>query len=200
MRVSFAGAFLFVAVSVAGAAEPARAAPAPADAEMALGREDAPVTIVEYASLSCPHCATFHEETLPALREKYIDTGKVRLVFREFPLERTALWASIVARCAGEKRYFAFVDTLFRKQRAWYSAEDPFEALLRIARLGGLSAGEVEACAGDAALSDGILRTRLDGEREHGIDSTPSFVIGGKTYRGVLTLEDIEAIIVPLLP
>ena len=200
MRVSFLAVFLFVAVSFAGAADPARSAPAPADMEMALGRDDAPVTIIEYASLSCPHCAKFHEETLPALREKYIDTGKVRLVFREFPLERTAFLASIIARCAGEKRYFAFIDVFFKKQRAWYSADDPFEALLQIARLGGLSAKDVKACVEDEALGDGILQTRLDAEQEHGISSTPSFVIDGKTYLGALTLQEIERIIIPLIP
>lgn len=200
MRVSCLAVFLFVAVSFAGAADPARSAPAPADMEMALGRDDAPVTIIEYASLSCPHCAKFHEETLPALREKYIDTGKVRLVFREFPLERTAFLASIIARCAGEKRYFAFIDAFFKKQRAWYSADDPFEALLQIARLGGLSAKDVKACVEDEALGDGILQTRLDAEQEHGISSTPSFVIDGRTYLGALTLQEIERIIIPLIP
>ena len=200
MRVSCLAVLLFVAVSFAGAADPARSAPAPADMEMALGRDDAPVTIIEYASLSCPHCAKFHEETLPALREKYIDTGKVRLVFREFPLERTAFLASIIARCAGEKRYFAFIDAFFKKQRAWYSADDPFEALLQIARLGGLSAKDVRACVEDEALGDGILQTRLDAEQEHGISSTPSFVIDGRTYLGALTLQEIERIIIPLIP
>jgi len=200
MRVSCLAVLLFVAASFAGAADPARSAPAPADMEMALGRDDAPVTIIEYASLSCPHCAKFHEETLPALREKYIDTGKVRLVFREFPLERTAFLASIIARCAGEKRYFAFIDAFFKKQRAWYSADDPFEALLQIARLGGLSAKDVKACVEDEALGDGILQTRLDAEQEHGISSTPSFVIDGRTYLGALTLREIEQIIIPLIP
>ncbi len=208
MRVFRPTAVLFVAAAIAGIAKPVHPALAtgetvpsgPVLEEMALGRDDAPVTIVEYASLSCSHCATFHEETLPALREKYIDTGKVRLVFREFPLERTAFWASIIARCAGEKRYFAFIDVFFKKQQAWYSAEDPFEALARLARLGGLSARDVEACREDKALGDYILQTRLDGERDHGIDSTPSFVIDGRTYRGVLTLEQIERIIAPLLP
>ena len=208
MRAFHLTAVLFAAAAIAGIAKPVHPASAaegtaprgPALEEMALGRDDAPVTIIEYASLSCPHCATFHEETLPALREKYIDTGKVRLVFREFPLERTAFWASIIARCAGEKRYFAFIDVFFKKQQAWYSAEDPFEALTRIARLGGLSAKDAEACREDKALGDYILQIRLDGERDHGIDSTPSFVIDGKTYRGVLTLEQIERIIAPLLP
>lgn len=200
MRVPCLAVFLFVSVLFAGAADPARSAPAPADMEMALGRDDAPVTIIEYASLSCPHCAKFHEETLPALREKYIDTGKVRLVFREFPLERTAFLASIIARCAGEKRYFAFIDAFFKKQRAWYSADDPFEALLGIARLGGLSAKDVKACVEDETLGDGILQTRLDAEQEHGISSTPSFVIDGRTYLGALTLQEIEQIIIPLIP
>ncbi len=200
IRVSCLAVFIFAVALTTGAVAPASAAPAPADMEMALGRDDAPVTIIEYASMSCPHCAKFHEQTLPMLQEKYIDTGKVRLVFREFPLERTAYWASIMARCAGEKRYFAFVDVFFKKQQSWYSAEDPFQALLKIARLGGLSASAVKACSEDQALGDGILQTRLEGEQQHDVTSTPSFVIDGKTYRGALTLEEIEKIIIPLLP
>lgn len=200
MKVSFVAVALFVAALISGLESPAIAAPLPADQEMALGREDAPVTIIEYASLSCPHCAKFHEETLPELQTKYIDTGMVRLVFREFPLERTAFWASIMARCAGEERYFAFVDVFFKKQRSWYSAEDPFQALLKIARLGGLSSARVKECAEDQALGDGILKTRLDGEQKHGVSSTPSFVIDGETYRGALSMEELEKIIKPLLP
>ncbi len=200
IRVSCLAVFILVVALTTGAVAPASAAPAPADMEMALGRDDAPVTIIEYASMSCPHCAKFHEQTLPMLKEKYIDTGKVRLVFREFPLERTAYWATIMARCAGEKRYFAFVDVFFKKQQNWYSAEDPFQALLKIARLGGLSASAVKACSEDQALGDGILQTRLEGEQQHDVTSTPSFVIDGKTYRGALTLEEIEKIIIPLLP
>ncbi len=200
IRVSCQAILICAVVLIMTVEAPASAAPAPADMEMALGRVDAPVTIIEYASLSCSHCAKFHEQTLPTLQKKYIDTGKVRLVFREFPLEKTAFWASIMARCAGTKRYFAFVDVFFEKQQSWYSAENPFEALLKIARLGGLSASAVKACSEDKALGDGILQTRLDGEHQHEVTSTPSFVIDGKTYRGALTLEEIEKIIIPLLP
>ena len=200
IRVFFLAVALTAAGLFPGPATQASAASAPADLEMALGHKDAPVTIIEYASLSCPHCAKFHEETLPKLREKYIDTGKVRLVFREFPLERTAFLASIIARCAGESRYFAFVDVFFKKQRSWYSAEDPFQSLLKIARLGGLSSKAVKACTEDAALGDGILQTRLEGEQNHNVSSTPSFVIDGTTYRGALSFEDMEKIIKPLLP
>lgn len=199
-RVSWLAIFLFATTLIMGTATLAFAAPAPTDMEMALGRDDAPVTIIEYASMSCPHCAEFHEQTLPMLQEKYIDTGKIRLVFREFPLERTALWASIMARCAGAKRYFAFVDMFFKKQKSWYSAEDPFQALVKIARLGGLSGSAVKACSEDKTLGDAIIQTRLDGEQKHEVTSTPSFVIDDKVYRGALTLEEIEKIIIPLLP
>jgi protein-disulfide isomerase len=200
IKVSCIAAALFVATLIMSAAAPVWAAPASADLEMAIGQDDAPITIIEYASLSCPHCARFHELTLPLLQKKYIDTGKVRLVFRAFPLERTAFWASIIARCAGEKRYFAFVDVFFKKQQSWFSAEDPFKSLLQIARLGGLSANAVKACTDDTALGDGILKTRLDGEQKHEVSSTPSFVIDGKTYRGALTMDQLDEIITPLLP
>jgi protein-disulfide isomerase len=195
--------FLVVAGVVAGALmaapDAARAAPVAPDQELALGSPEAKVTIVEYASLSCPHCARFHEETLPKLREKYIDSGKVRLVFRDFPLERTAFWAAIIARCAGPERYFAFIDVFFKKQSAWYSSEDPLAALTRLARLGGLGGEEIQACIADQGIGDSILRLRMQGEKDHDVSSTPSFVIDGKTYRGALSLEEIEKLILPLL-
>jgi protein-disulfide isomerase len=195
--------FLVVAGVVAGALmaapDAARSAPVAPDQELALGSPAAKVTIVEYASLSCPHCARFHEETLPKLREKYIDSGKVRLVFRDFPLERTAFWAAIIARCAGPERYFAFIDVFFKKQSAWYSSEDPLAALTRLARLGGLGGEEIQACIADQGIGDSILRLRMQGEKDHDVSSTPSFVIDGKTYRGALSLEEIEKLILPLL-
>ncbi len=171
-----------------------------ADSDMVLGQKDAPVTIIEYASLSCQHCAKFHEETLPQFKKKYIDTGKVKLIFREFPLEKTAFWASIMARCAGEGRYFALIETFFKKQHSWSRAEDPYQALMKISQMGGLSSASIKQCAEDKALGDSIFQTRLEGEQRYNVRSTPSFVIDGETYPGALSIDKLEKLIKPLLP
>ncbi len=167
--------------------------------EMAIGAADAPVTVVEYASMSCSHCAHFHIETLPKFKEKYIDSGKVRMVFREFPLDRTAFWAAILARCSGEKRYFGFVDLLFRQQEKWSRSRDPLAELRKVGLMGGVGKKEFDACFNDAELGNAILATRLTGEQKHKIQSTPSFIIDGKTTPGAPTLEEFDELLKPLL-
>ena len=166
-------------------------------AEQVLGDPAAPVTIIEYASLTCPHCAAFHEETLPALKERYIDTGKAKLVMRDFPLDQSALLAAALAHCAGPDRYFAFIDALFGNQAQWARAADPKEALLQLAQLGGLPRDKAEACLADEALLDAILQERLDGQNEYAINSTPSFVIDGEKLEGSHGIEDFAAVIDP---
>jgi protein-disulfide isomerase len=167
--------------------------------ERVLGDPAAPVTIIEYASLTCPHCAAFHKDVLPALKERYIQPGKVKLVFRDFPLDQTALMAAVLAHCAGPERYFAFLDALFSTQQTWARAADPIAALKQIARLGGLSEDRADACLADGAMQDAVLQSRLDGERAHDIRSTPSFVIDGQTYSGGRGIDDLAAIIDPML-
>ena len=167
--------------------------------EQALGDPNAPVTIIEYASLTCPHCATFHNEVLPELKEKYIAPGKVRLVYRDFPLDQPALAAATLAHCAGPDRYFGFLDVLFETQESWAGADDHLAALKRLGKLGGLSEQQIDACFADQQLADRILRTRLDAQNEHEINSTPSFVINGETYDGARELEEFSEIIDPLL-
>jgi protein-disulfide isomerase len=184
-------------VSVAIAMMLLVAAPASADGhiapdDMSIGAADAPLTIIEYASMTCSHCARFHTENLKKLKKEYIDTGKVRLVFREFPLDGMALRASMLARCAGEKRYFGLVDVMFRQQSKWASAEDPVAALGKLARLAGMSAQEIDACLADEKLMDRILQIRLDGNKKHDVNSTPSFLIGGTTYPGDREWSDWE--------
>jgi protein-disulfide isomerase len=167
--------------------------------EQALGDPNAPVTMIEYASLTCPHCAHFHSEVLPELKERYIVPGKVRMIYRDFPLDQRALMASALAHCAGPERYFGFIDVLFQTQTSWARADDYVGALKRLGKLGGLSDEEMDACLSDEELTDGILRTRLDAQDEHEISSTPSFVIDGKTYAGARSIEEFSAIIDPLL-
>jgi protein-disulfide isomerase len=167
--------------------------------ERVLGDPAAPVTIIEYASLTCPHCAAFHRETLPALKQRYIEPGKVKLVYRDFPLDQLALAAAVLAHCAGPQRYFAFLDALFSTQQTWARAPDPIASLKQIARLGGLAEDRADACLADRAMQDAVLQSRLDGERQHAINSTPSLVIDGRTYGGGRDIEALAEIIEPML-
>ncbi|WP_084536476.1 DsbA family protein [Azospirillum halopraeferens] len=163
----------------------AQAAESTADraAERVLGRADAPVTIVDYSSLTCPHCATFHVETLPRIKEQYIDTGKAKLVFRDFPFDQWALRASMLARCAPAERYFAVLDVLFKTQAQWSRAADPAKALTQIGKLAGLSDETITACWNDQQLADAILSMRLKGQNEDNIQSTPTFVLNDGAAR-----------------
>jgi len=167
--------------------------------EQAIGDPNAPVTIIEYASLTCPHCATFHEDVLPALKERYIAPGKVRLIYRDFPLDERALAAAKVAHCAGPERYFGFIDVLFQTQSSWARAEDHIAALKQLGKLGGLSEQQIDACLADEELTDNILQRRLDAQNQSDITSTPSFVIDGETITGVQDVEDLAELIDPLL-
>ena len=157
--------------------------------EQVLGDPDAPVTIIEYASLTCPHCAQFHNEVLPELKERYIDPGKVRLIYRDFPLDQVALAAAALAHCAGSDRYFSMLDVLFETQSNWARADNPITALKRLGKLGGLTEEGMQACLNDEQLTDGILQTRLEGQNQYDIGSTPTFVIDGKTYSGSRDVE-----------
>jgi protein-disulfide isomerase len=167
--------------------------------ERILGNPDAPVTIIEYASLTCPHCAQFHTEVLPELKERYIAPGKVRLIYRDFPLDQTALAAAALAHCAGPERYFSMLDVLFETQSNWARAGDPIAALKRLGKLGGLTEQEMAACLADEELTDGILRQRLAGQNEYDIGSTPTFIIDGKAYPGARDVEEFGELIDPLL-
>lgn len=162
--------------------------------EKAVGAEDAPVTIVEYASMTCPHCATFHNETYPALKEKYVDTGKVRFILREFPFDPRAEAAFMLARCADDK-YFPMVDVLFEQQRSWATAENASAALLQISRLAGFTQESFEACLTDQELLDDVRAVRARGADEFGVTSTPTFFINGAKYPGARSIEEMSAII-----
>jgi protein-disulfide isomerase len=163
-----------------------------------LGRADAPITIIEYASLTCPHCAMFHKDILPQLKATYIDTGKAKLIYRDFPLDQVALKAAALARCAPEERYFAFLDVLFQQQSSWASAPDPMVPLARIGRLGGLSEAQFKSCMEDQALADSILASRLVGARDMQVESTPTILINEKKIPGVRGFEDLDAVLKPL--
>ena len=195
----------------APATPPAAAAPAPSGKvdmaklleegalpEKVLGNADAPVTIVEYASMTCGHCANFHNDTLPAIKEKYIDTGKARLIFREFPFDPRAEAGFMLARCADDK-YSAMVDVLFKQQRSWATVDNAREALLQIARLAGFSQESFEACLTNQQLLDDVRAVRTRGANDFGIDATPTFFINGNKYSGALKVAEMSAIIDSLL-
>ncbi len=169
------------------------------ETDMVLGRADAPVTIIEYASLTCPHCAQFHGEVLPKIRKAYIETGKARLVYRDFPLDRVALAGSILARCAGPGRYFGFIDLLFKDRSRWSQAGSPMQALGQLARLGGLSQAKFDSCLKDESIRRIVLDQRLAGEREYRISSTPTLIINGRKYNGGLTFAQMRAVVEPIL-
>jgi protein-disulfide isomerase len=163
--------------------------------EPILGKTDAPVTIVEYASMTCPHCANFHNTVLPTIKSEFIDKGKVRLVFRDFPLDNLALTASVVARCAGPTRYFPFVDALFASQDKWARDSNPMVALSRIARLGGMSQADFESCLKNQKLTEKVLAQRLDADKTYGVRSTPTIIVNGDLYGGGLGIDQLRAVI-----
>jgi protein-disulfide isomerase len=161
--------------------------------DISLGTDDAPNTIVEYASMTCPHCAQFHKIVLPELEKKYIDTGNTRLILREFPLDGLAVAAFMLARCAGPDRYYPMVGALFETQETWaVPGADGKEKLLLIARQAGFSKEKFDECLADKELFKKIVETRKRANEQFGVDSTPSFFVNGKRLTGEHTLQDFE--------
>ncbi len=149
--------------------------------ERVLGDPKAPVRIDEYASLDCPYCAAFDTQMLPVLKTEYIDKGKVKIVFHDYPLSLIALQAFMLVRCAPADRFFPMVDTLFHVQNAWVLSTQPasLDALKQQARFAGLKDAEIDACLSDRALGDAILKGRLDAEKTVEIEQTPTFIFNG---------------------
>jgi protein-disulfide isomerase len=193
---------LMVGAASVPLAIPARVgrADTPAVTEHVLGDPAAPVTMIEYSSLTCPHCASFHTDTLPGLEERFIEPGKLKLVMRDFPLDQLALQAAVLAHCAGDERYFTFLNAMFANQQRWGRADDPLAALTQLAMAGGLSRDRIEACLADQEMEEAVLAMRLAGEREFEIRSTPTFIINGTSYPGNRTVDEFAQIIEPLLP
>jgi protein-disulfide isomerase len=168
--------------------------------EIALGSAKAPVTIVEYASMSCPHCAAFGENVFPMLRSKYIDTGKVRFVFREFPLDITAAAASMLARCIANddaEKYFGAVQLLFQQQDRLMA--QTLQTLQMIGGRSGMNERAIEACEKDQAMLDRLKADQVFAFDVLKVDSTPTFFVNGEKLRGTMSFEELEAKIKPLL-
>ena len=151
--------------------------------EMSIGDPNAPVTLVEYAMLTCPHCAAFNAEVLPKIKASFIDTGKVRLVFREVYFNKPSLWAAMIARCAPADRYFGIVDVMFRTQSEWAATQDPTQLLQKlygIGRQAGLTDAAMDACMQDRAMAEALVGEYQKHAEADGIDSTPTFLSNGR--------------------
>lgn len=171
-------------------------------ADMTMGAEDAPVTVIEYASFTCPHCARFHEGPLKELKANYIDTGKVKFVFREVYFDRFGLWASMVARCAGPDRFFGVTDMLFAKQSEWARAGDPAAIIGEIRKIGkiaGMDDEKLDACLQDADTAQALVSWYQKNAEADEVTSTPSLVINGTKYAN-MSYEDMTGVIDGLLP
>lgn len=169
--------------------------------EMILGDDKAPVTIVEYASLTCPHCAHFFATTFPKLKKDYIETGKVRYILREFPLNPLDAAAIMLARCTGKDdktKYYAMIDTLWSQQQTWV-VEKPLEPLKAIARQAGLSEEQFNACLTNQQLLDGLESSRQHATDKLGVNSTPTFFINGDKKTGDLSIEEMAKAMEPYL-
>lgn len=191
--------FISRRAALATAAAAALVAPAAAQEKalgpMSLGAEDAPVTITEFSSLTCPHCARYHEEVWPEIKARFVDTGQVRVEFQEVYFDQPGLWASMVARCAGEQAFFAYIDAFFAQQDQWATAQDVGQELLRIGRLGGLSNETLQACLTDEGYMRALVEQYRDTAGAAGVEATPSFLIGGELHRGARSVEEMTALI-----
>ena len=169
------------------------------DEEFFLGNKDAKIVVIEYASMTCIHCATFHKQVYPKIKKNYIDTNKIKFIFRDFPLDKQALFASVLAKCAPKDKYFNFVKLILTNQEKWISNDDTFMNKLRnIGKLAGLNENKINSCFKDEKMVDNIIRTRSIGEEKYNINSTPSLIINEKKY-SAMSYENFEKIIENLI-
>jgi protein-disulfide isomerase len=176
--------------------------------DMVHGSPSAPVTIIEYASMTCPHCAAFQKDVVPLITKDYIDTGKVKMVFREYPLDGAARMASAVARCFSGDQFFSFIDLLFANQMNWIkdfdnnqqiTREDIVEGLAQMARQAGMPREKVESCATDMNNLALVDANWMEGQTRYNVNSTPTFIINGVTHSGEMPYDEVKKIVDPLL-
>ncbi len=166
--------------------------------DISMGSETAPVTIIEYASMTCPHCAAFEAQVFPKLKEKYIDTGKVRFILREFPLDGLAAAAFMLARCAGPDKYYPMVETLFAQQAKW-AVRNPLEPLLAIAKQAGFTQQSFEACINNKDQLNKVQQVRDRASQKFKVKATPTFFINGELHEGGMSIEDLDKAIEPFI-
>ncbi len=190
----------FIGAAKADTPEPDQAelAKAGPDGDVVLGSDKAPVTIIEYASMTCPHCAHFSTTTFPELQKRYIDTGKVRFIFREFPLDPLAAAGFMLARCAGKDKFMPIIETLFAKQQEWM-VKNPLDPLRAIARQFGYTEQSFDACLANQQILDGIQKVRDRAAEKLGVNSTPTFFVNGKRLVGDQSIEAMAKEIEPYL-
>jgi protein-disulfide isomerase len=194
----FAGTLMLTKPALADDPSPADLAKAGPDGDVVLGNAKAPVTIIEYASMTCPHCAHFSETTFPELQKRYIDTGKVRFIFREFPLDALAAAGFMLARCAGNDKFMPIVETLFAKQNDWV-VQQPIEPLKAIAKQFGFTEDSFNQCLANQKVLDGIQAVRDNAAQNLGVNSTPTFFVNGKRIQGDVSIDDMAKEIDPYL-
>lgn len=165
--------------------------------DQVLGKADAPVTIIEYASTTCGHCATFHKNTLPEVKKNWIETGKAKLIYRDFPTGPAGLsiGASMIAHCAGPERYFGVLGLIMENQDKWLGSKDPLDTLKKTVRLAGLTGADIDACLQRQDLFEGIQKRAEHGNEVFKVDSTPSFLINGKLVVGALSYAEFNKVL-----
>ena len=167
------------------------------ETDFVIGDKNAPVTIIEYASLSCSHCASFHNDTLETLKKEYVDTGKVRFVFRDFPFNYPALLGSMVLKCIPNDVRYDYMNALFQLQKSWVNKENAktTQELYKIMQSGGMTKSEFDECISNTDLENEILQGLIAAQNEFKIQSTPSFIINGKLIEGNKSIKDFRQII-----
>ncbi|MEM1344881.1 MAG: DsbA family protein [Pseudomonadota bacterium] len=163
--------------------------------DVVIGDENAPLTVIEYASLTCSHCASFHKRTWPEFKANYVDTGKVRFIMREVYFDPYGLWAGMLARCGGREAYYPMVDQILNRQAEWSRAEDVAVALKKIGRVNGLSSERMNACMTDRPFAEALIADYQNNAEADGIRSTPSFVIEGDVHTGAMGYDEFSALV-----
>ncbi len=191
--------YLLAMIAATGAATllPATAMAEPILGDVVLGDDAAPVTVIEYASFTCPHCARFQIETWPKFKAEYVDTGKVRFILREVYFDREGLWASLAARCGGAKAFYPIADQLMKKQSLWATAArgNNRNEIVKIGRLNGLPASQLDACFSDQEYTKALVEAYQKNRLADDVNSTPTFIINGEKYEGNMPFDEIAALV-----
>ena len=180
-------------VAVAATSPDAKTLLAIQPSDHVMGDPKAAITMIEYASLTCPHCAAFNSTVLPQIEEKWVKTGKVKLIYRDFPLDQVAIKAAQLAECAGNDKYYAVLDMMFRGQGTWAAAQDPIAELSKSLRIAGMGENEVKACLANDAVANAVIADYRGGETL-GVNSTPTIFINGEQFKGARSLEEFDAL------
>ena len=167
--------------------------------ERILGQSKAPIELIEYASLTCPHCAKFHNGPWVKIKKEYVDTGKAKLIYSDFPTDQLALAASMIARCAPKTRYFGIVKIMFETQDNWRNSQNPRQALANIGRIAGMSLATVNQCINSKVAYESVMRLREEGSKKFNIDATPTLIVNGEKIDSGLKIEDYRKLFDKLL-